>query len=201
MQFIAETAEVSDFSPKKHKRDQYILVIMMMMTSGKKIAVIAVLISAFVVPWIIPNAVSEQMVPEWIKNTAKWYGDGLTTEADFLNAIKFLIENDILIINGVEQDSGSTTVIIPNGNALQGNIGYYIPLNLQIKSGDTVMWQNNDANIHTVQSQDLKGNPTGLFTSSILETGDTFEFQFTESGEYHYYCTLHPWRVGVITVK
>jgi len=35
-------------------------------------------------------------VPDWIKNTAKWYGEGKITEADFLNAIKYLINNGIL---------------------------------------------------------------------------------------------------------
>jgi len=177
------------------------LVILMMMTSVLKITGILVLISALSAPLLLQNAVSEQLVPEWIKNTAKWYGDGLTNEADFLNAIKFLIENDILIINGAEQDSGVKSVIIPNGNSLQGNTGYYVPLNLEIKSGNAVVWENNDDQIHTVQSQNPDGTPTELFTSSLLQTGDSYEFKFTESGEFHYYCTIHPWRVGVITVN
>jgi len=171
-----------------------------MMTSAK-IAGIIVLISALVTPLLLTNAVSEQLVPEWIKNTAKWYGDGLTTEVDFLNAIKFLIENDILVIDGVEQEPGVQSVIIPNGNSLQGNTGYYIPLNLVIKSASTVVWENDDVNTHTVQSQDIDGKPSGLFSSSLLQTGDSYEFEFTASGEYHYYCTIHPWRIGVITVR
>ena len=182
-------------------RDQYIQVILMMMTSVKKISGIIVLISALAAPLLLQNAFSEQIVPEWIKNTAKWYGEGLTSDAEFLNAIKFLIENDILVINGAEQDSSPQPVIIPNGNSLQGNVGYYVPLNLEIKSGNTVVWENHDEQIHTVQSQNPDGTPTGLFTSSLLETGDSYEFKLTESGEYHYYCTLHPWRVGVITVN
>jgi plastocyanin len=173
----------------------------MMMPSVIKLAGVAVLISSLAIPLFLPNASSEAIVPEWIKNTAKWYGDGLTSEQDFLNAIKFLIENDILIINGAEQDFSVKSVIIPNGNSLQGNVGYYIPLNLEIKVGSTVVWENNDGQLHTVQSQDIDGTPTGLFTSSLLQTGDSYEFKFTEPGEHHYYCTLHPWRVGVITVK
>jgi len=176
------------------------LAILMMMTSAK-IAGIIILISALAAPWLLANAVSEQLVPEWIKNTAKWYGDGLTDEADFLNAIKFLIENDILVIDGEEQESGVQSVIIPNGNSFQGNTGYYLPLNLEIKSESTVVWENKDVISHTIQSQDIDGKPSGLFSSSLLETGDSYEFKFTESGEYHYYCTIHPWRIGVITVR
>jgi plastocyanin len=72
---------------------------------------------------------------------------------------------------------------------------------LEIKSGNAVVWENNDDQIHTVQSQNPDGTPTELFTSSLLQTGDSYEFKFTESGEFHYYCTIHPWRVGVITVN
>jgi len=61
----------------------------MMMTSVLKITGMIVLISALAAPLLLQNAFSEQIVPEWIKNIAKWYGDGLTTEADFLNSIKF----------------------------------------------------------------------------------------------------------------
>lgn len=35
-------------------------------------------------------------VPDWVKNTAKWYGDGKISEAEFLNAIKYLINNRVL---------------------------------------------------------------------------------------------------------
>jgi len=178
-----------------HMRD------MMMMTRVIKLAGVAVLISALAAPLLLSNAISEQNVPEWIKNTAKWYGEGLTTEADFLNAIRFLIENDILVINGAEQDSGMQSVIIPNGNSLLGNTGYYLPLNLEIKVGNTVVWKNNDGQIHTVQSQDPDGTPTGLFSSSILQTGASYEHQFEERGEFPYYCTIHPWRVGMVTVS
>lgn len=42
-------------------------------------------------------------VPSWVKNTAKWYGDGLISEIEFLNAIKYLIDNGILNLEGSEK--------------------------------------------------------------------------------------------------
>ena len=162
------------------------------------------IIIAFVLGSIITiSAINaeEELVPSWIKNTASFWVYGDIADQEFLNAIQFLIENDILVLDEMEQEHNGQSVILPNGNSLQGNIGYYIPLNLEIKTGSTVVWHNDDVNVHTIQSQDSEGNPSGLFSSSLLQTGDTFEFTFTESGEYHYYCTLHPWRVGVITVK
>jgi len=37
-------------------------------------------------------------VPDWVKNTAKWYGEGKISEKDFLGAIKYLINNGILTL-------------------------------------------------------------------------------------------------------
>lgn len=35
-------------------------------------------------------------VPDWVKNTARWYGEGKVSETEFLNAMKYLINNGIL---------------------------------------------------------------------------------------------------------
>ena len=37
-------------------------------------------------------------VPAWIKNTAKWYGEGKISESEFLNAIRYLINNGVLVL-------------------------------------------------------------------------------------------------------
>ena len=168
--------------------------------------VFAICVSGIIAFTAVASA-EEGLVPLWIKNTAGFWVDEQVSDTEFLNAIKFLIENDIIILNSEKvlpiSDEKNTIeyVIIPNGNSLLGNVGFYIPLNLGITSGTTVVWQNDDTDGHTVQSQDEVGKPSGLFNSNVLQTSDTFEHKFTDTGEYHYYCTLHPWRVGVITVK
>lgn len=162
---------------------------------------VILLFSILVLPTIISN-IDAQSVPEWVRNTALWYGEGTITETEFLNAIQFLIKNKIIIIEQeVKPQPKSINVIIPNGNSNMGNAGFYIPLNAQIYVGTTVVWINDDAVPHTIQSQDAKGNVIGLFNSDILKTGDRFAYKFTESGLYNYFCTLHPWRVGLVTVS
>ncbi len=44
------------------------------------------------------------MVPEWIKQTAKWYSEGLVSEREFLDAIRFLVQNKIIIIEESVED-------------------------------------------------------------------------------------------------
>jgi plastocyanin len=97
--------------------------------------------------------------------------------------------------------SNNAKIIIPNGNSAQANTGFFLPLNLEIIRGTTVTWQNQDDIGHTVQSQDAHGNIISLFNSGLLKTGDTFSYKFDKPGIYHYFCTIHPWRIGIVTVS
>ena len=157
---------------------------------------IAVMIT---VPSVFTHSVDASAVPDWIKNTAKWYGDGDISEDDFLNAIKYLIQQKIIIIS----DDGTSTkpnIVIPNGNSEKGSHGFYEPMHLDITKETVVIWENQDDYGHTIQSQDNAGRVIPIFNSNILLTGQTFQYKFDESGNYQYFCTLHPWRVGTISV-
>lgn len=160
----------------------------------------ALLLSLFLVPVVL--SVDAQSIPDWVRNMALWYGQGDITETEFLNAIKFLIENDIILIETAEPEPQfkMINVIIPNGNSGMGNAGFYIPLNAQVKAGTTLVWINDDVVPHTIQSQDEDGSVIGLFNSDIMSTGEQFSHTFEEPGVYNYFCTLHPWRVGSVTV-
>lgn len=101
------------------------------------------------------NLAHAESVPDWVKNTAKFWTEGKITDTEFLNAIKFLIEKNIIQVEAkpaAKPASGVANVVIPNGNAEAGNAGFYIPLNLQVTSGTTVVWINDDNIPHTVQS-------------------------------------------------
>lgn len=97
--------------------------------------------------------------------------------------------------------SQNATVIIPNGNSAVANEGFYLPLNLEIMRQTTVTWHNEDNIDHVIQSQDGHGNLVSIFNSGILHTGDTFSYKFVKPGVYYYFCTIHPWRTGVVTVS
>jgi len=53
---------------------------------------------------VIPNSQAEELkIPDWIKNIFSWYGQGQISEDDVLNAIKFLVENQIIQIDMANQ--------------------------------------------------------------------------------------------------
>ena len=169
----------------------------------RKIIILTMVFSILLVS-ISTNIANAEIIPEWIKNNALWYGQGVISETEFLNAIKFLIENDVLVIEDSEtrfSKNIDATVAIPNGNSGITNVGFYLPLNLEIPVGVTVTWVNNDSVPHNIQSQDDSGKVTDIFNSPPLNTGDKFEYTFDEEGIYKYHCSWHPWRVGLITVN
>jgi len=49
----------------------------------------------------LPEQASEQAeehVPDWIRNNAGWWANGLISEDDFVNGIKYLVEQGIIKI-------------------------------------------------------------------------------------------------------
>ena len=167
-----------------------------------KISIITMVFSILLVSFTANQAAAES-VPEWVKNNALWYGQGDISETEFLNAIKFLIESGVIEIESAEvvSETMEDEIIIPNGNFDVSGSGFYLPLNLEIGKNTKVTWVNDDSVPHNIQSQDELGNVINIFNSPPLNTGDRFEFTFEEAGVYNYYCSFHPWRVGVVTVK
>ena len=71
---------------------------------------------------------------------------------------------------------------------------------LTIEVGETVRWENADTAAHTVTSGTAEGGPDGIFDSSLFPPGQDFSYTFTEVGDFDYFCIVHPWMVGTITV-
>jgi plastocyanin len=70
----------------------------------------------------------------------------------------------------------------------------FAPAALSVKVGTTVTWKNQDDIPHTVVS-------AGKFKSKALDADDSFSFTFTSTGDYTYFCSLHPHMTGTIKVE
>lgn len=95
-------------------------------------------------------------------------------------------------------------VSIPKGTSTPGceeNDLCYIPTPITIQTGDIVMWTNNDSVDHTVTSGTPKSGPDGIIFSDIMNPGEKFAFSFKKPGIFSYYCTLHPWKEGIVIVQ
>tara|TARA_B100001540_G_scaffold82281_1_gene73856 strand:+ start:1024 stop:1632 length:609 start_codon:yes stop_codon:yes gene_type:complete len=95
-------------------------------------------------------------------------------------------------------------VSIPEGSGAPGceeTDECYIPSTLNISAGTTVVWENNDAAAHLATSGTPDGGPDGVFDSGMIMGGATYEYEFAETGEFVYYCLVHPWMVGTVIVE
>jgi hypothetical protein len=105
-----------------------------------------------------------------------------------------------------EPSEGPKTVevTIPSGTSVPGceEINEcFIPASVSIKKGDIVSWKNNDSAAHTVTSGSPEDGPSGIFDSSLLIGGGSFEHTFDSSGSYDYFCMVHPWMTGDVQVS
>jgi plastocyanin len=93
----------------------------------------------------------------------------------------------------------ATGVSITTGSSSKTTDAFQ-PNPVQVSTGDTVTWTNEDAQPHTVNSGE-NATPDGTFDSGILAPAATYDFTFTEAGEYPYFCLLHPNMVGTVSVS
>lgn len=76
----------------------------------------------------------------------------------------------------------------------------FVPATVEVEVGDTVRWTNSDATRHTVTAG-VDAEPTGAFHLTFDGQGDSAALQFSEPGEYRYFCTPHPFMQGTVTVS
>jgi plastocyanin len=95
-----------------------------------------------------------------------------------------------------------TTVSMAKGSQAADNPEFYVPAETSVKVGETVTWKNDDTAIHTATSGQ-EATPDGKFDTSLVSPGQSSKpiTMPNESGQYPYFCTLHPWMEGTITVS
>jgi plastocyanin len=69
------------------------------------------------------------------------------------------------------------------------------PAQIEISTGTTVTWTNNDTVAHTATATD------GTFDSGILDPGASFTYTFDKPGSYDFACLIHPQMKGTVTVR
>jgi plastocyanin len=95
-----------------------------------------------------------------------------------------------------------TTVSMAQGSQSVDNPEYYVPAQTTVKAGETVTWKNDDTAVHTATSG-KDATPDGKFDTSLVSPGQSSKPMTmpNEPSQYPYFCTLHPWMVGTITVS
>jgi plastocyanin len=96
----------------------------------------------------------------------------------------------------------TVTVVMPLGSSAATSGAGYEPPNATVSPGGSVIWDNQDNALHTATSGESP-TPDGKFDTGLLGANLASEpiAMPAEPGEYTYYCTLHPFLVGTVTVQ
>ena len=72
----------------------------------------------------------------------------------------------------------------------------YHPGNVSVPRGAEVTWLNDDKQDHTATEKDH-----AAWDTQIIHSGEPFTIRFDTPGTFKYYCTIHPYMVGTLTVR
>src|SRR2546425_5841169 len=95
-------------------------------------------------------------------------------------------------------------ISIPFGASNEGNKLNFDPQSVTVDQGTQITWINNDNTLHSVVSGIIKPNGTisqdDRFASAFISPADTYMIS-PVPGNYSYFCKLHPWLAGQISIK
>lgn len=149
------------------------------MNKNEKILTISVIISIMIVlstPSVIAQSESD-VIPSWVKGVANFWVEGNITDSEFIEAIKFLIESEIIVIDGYEKMINTKNsielqvmilTVITDKETYQTNepiiISGTVPNN---NSGTvTIIIINSSGNIMTITQ--VSSTSSGTYTKTIL---------------------------------
>jgi len=98
----------------------------------------------------------------------------------------------------------NANVSAPQGTSVPGcetTNECFIPYEVTVNVGDEVTWSNDDTAAHTVTAGSAGDGPSGVFDSSLFMAATTFSHTFEAEGEFPYFCMVHPWMEGIVTVQ
>ncbi len=82
-----------------------------------------------------------------------------------------------------------------SGNAVEVVNFAFDPKGITVTTGTEVTWTFKDSAAHNVTAKDHS------FRSDDLDNGRQYSYTFTKPGTYDYYCSIHQYMTGTVTVK
>jgi len=129
---------------------------------------------------IIPNAFAES-VPEWVKNTAGWWATDQISETEFVNAVEFLVKENIIQVNASQ--TSETSQSVPEW--VKNTAGWWA--NNQISDGDfvnSIQYLISVGIMIIPQDENVLTDSSAIKSSySILDTTSFFEVVVDHSPE------------------
>lgn len=95
------------------------------------------------------------------------------------------------------QDRSASTEVREGRVDVDIDNSVYVPATLTVKRGTTVTWTNRDTVPHDVTPEDSEPD---VPRSDMLSQGQSYRRTFDTTGTFNYYCSIHPFMKGSVTV-
>ena len=126
-------------------------------------------------------------------------------KASLIITIVVVMMIGISIPNTFAETSEITIASVLNSGFAEGceltEDGCYSPNTATVDVGGVVIFSNIDSVSHTFTAGNVTDGKTGEFDTSIIESGRTATWVADVVGEIDYFCTIHPWMTGLLTVQ
>jgi cytochrome c oxidase subunit 2 len=103
-----------------------------------------------------------------------------------------------------QEAAAGPTLTILEGSSIQGNPDFE-PDELTVKKGDTILVDNVDTMPHSVTNGESASDPNSakIFDTGIIMGGESAELETSnvDAGTYPYYCSVHPYMTGSLTIE
>jgi len=119
-----------------------------------------------------------------------------------INGLNSNVEFEFEVTKILTKDDADHLVVMSTGawqHGCEKINACFSPYTIVIKTGETVLFENQDEFAHNVMLEDK----TKYLHSStdIINPNESFVYKFSEVGRHDYWCTLHPWMKGSVVVK
>lgn len=125
----------------------------------------------------------------------------MSTLTIFLRS-SFVVVSSVILLNGCSSSSNENNIpaetpeekSAPSLYVVQIEQMKFLPANITVHTGDTIMWVNNDMVAHDVTEEKNKS-----WSSSLLQPGKSWKLVPKSSADY--YCSIHQVMKGSFEVK
>ena len=149
-----------------------------------------------------PAAPTQQMSSATNTDAAEKAADAAAAKAADVAAAKAAAEAEAAAMAAAGPETHIVETAMGSGApGCETSNACYLPQDITINAGDTVTWDNIDNAAHTVTGGSPANGPSGVFDSSLLMAQGVFSHTFDDAGYYDYFCMVHPWMIGSVTVN
>ncbi len=119
-----------------------------------------------------------------------------------LGAALVLASGVVLVVYGAGSEGGATAPAATAASVDKVEIAdfKFVPAAISVATGTTITWTNRDSAPHTATSG-ASPSPDGLFDTGILKKGQSKKIKLSKPGTFEYYCELHAFMKGTVTVR